>query len=88
MILLVLTSALLLVVTLAALRVYANFRSKLFRDAEGKRRKTFAFFHPYCNAGGGGERVLWVAVRSIQKRYILHPLMFLIYTQAFFKVIF
>ena len=21
------------------------------------------FFHPYCNAGGGGERVLWQAVR-------------------------
>lgn len=26
-------------------------------------------FHPYCNAGGGGERVLWCAVRSIQTRY-------------------
>ncbi len=26
-------------------------------------------FHPYCNAGGGGERVLWCAVRSIQIRY-------------------
>lgn len=23
-------------------------------------------FHPYCNAGGGGERVLWCAVRAIQ----------------------
>lgn len=27
------------------------------------------FFHPYCNAGGGGERVLWCAMRSILKRY-------------------
>lgn len=27
------------------------------------------FFHPYCNAGGGGERVLWVAIRSLQNRY-------------------
>lgn len=26
-------------------------------------------FHPYCNAGGGGERVLWCVVRSILKRY-------------------
>ena len=26
------------------------------------------FFHPYCNAGGGGERVLWCAIRSIQKK--------------------
>ena len=28
-----------------------------------------AFFHPYCNAGGGGERVLWCAVRAVQTRY-------------------
>ncbi|KAJ5084404.1 hypothetical protein NUU61_008983 [Penicillium alfredii] len=27
------------------------------------------FFHPFCNAGGGGERVLWEAVRSTQKRW-------------------
>eukprot|EP00794_Sanderia_malayensis_P007237 gene7237-8045_t len=27
------------------------------------------FFHPYCNAGGGGERVLWCGIRSLQKRY-------------------
>ncbi|XP_037025363.1 GDP-Man:Man(3)GlcNAc(2)-PP-Dol alpha-1,2-mannosyltransferase isoform X2 [Bradysia coprophila] len=25
-------------------------------------------FHPYCNAGGGGERVLWCAVRALQKK--------------------
>lgn len=28
-----------------------------------------AFFHPYCNAGGGGERVLWCALRALQKKY-------------------
>ncbi|XP_043927607.1 GDP-Man:Man(3)GlcNAc(2)-PP-Dol alpha-1,2-mannosyltransferase [Protopterus annectens] len=28
-----------------------------------------AFFHPYCNAGGGGERVLWCALRALQSRY-------------------
>lgn len=28
-----------------------------------------AFFHPYCNAGGGGERVLWCALRALQNRY-------------------
>ena len=26
------------------------------------------FFHPYCNAGGGGERVLWTAIRALQNR--------------------
>ncbi|KAJ6258907.1 hypothetical protein Dda_5802 [Drechslerella dactyloides] len=27
------------------------------------------FFHPYCNAGGGGERVLWAAVHANQQRH-------------------
>ncbi|KAL7268568.1 asparagine-linked glycosylation protein, partial [Rhizina undulata] len=27
------------------------------------------FFHPYCNAGGGGERVLWAAIRATQDKY-------------------
>ncbi|KAK3100095.1 hypothetical protein FSP39_014700 [Pinctada imbricata] len=36
---------------------------------KGERTPVVGFFHPYCNAGGGGERVLWVAVRSIQRKY-------------------
>ncbi|KFY69370.1 hypothetical protein V496_00305 [Pseudogymnoascus sp. VKM F-4515 (FW-2607)] len=27
------------------------------------------FLHPFCNAGGGGERVLWAAVRATQQRW-------------------
>ncbi|VDN01160.1 unnamed protein product, partial [Thelazia callipaeda] len=34
-----------------------------------KQQYTIAFFHPYCNAGGGGERVLWCAINAMQKRY-------------------
>ncbi|CAI2348575.1 unnamed protein product [Caenorhabditis sp. 36 PRJEB53466] len=34
-----------------------------------RKAKAVAFFHPYCNAGGGGERVLWAAIRSLQKRF-------------------
>lgn len=39
-----------------------------------KKRKnptefSIAFFHPYCNAGGGGERVLWCAVSAISTAY-------------------
>ncbi|CAI9722378.1 Hypothetical predicted protein [Octopus vulgaris] len=30
---------------------------------------TIGFFHPYCNAGGGGERVLWTAIRALQIKY-------------------
>ncbi|KAJ7505759.1 mannosyltransferase [Mycena galericulata] len=40
--------------------------------------KVFAFFHPYCNAGGGGERVLWTAIAYIQRT---HPdLLCVVYT--------
>ena len=27
------------------------------------------FFHPYCGAAGGGERVLWHSIHALQKRY-------------------
>lgn len=30
-----------------------------------RQRNTIAFFHPYCNDGGGGERVLWCAVQAL-----------------------
>ncbi|XP_048834127.1 GDP-Man:Man(3)GlcNAc(2)-PP-Dol alpha-1,2-mannosyltransferase [Brienomyrus brachyistius] len=41
------------------------------RSARLAREKALsvAFFHPYCNAGGGGERVLWCAIRALQNRY-------------------
>ena len=27
------------------------------------------FLHPFCNAGGGGERVLWAALKATQQRW-------------------
>jgi len=39
------------------------------RNSASSRVTTIGFFHPYCNAGGGGERVLWCAIRSLQTRY-------------------
>ncbi|KAF9280632.1 asparagine-linked glycosylation protein [Mortierella alpina] len=42
-------------------------------DEENKKQNVpyliAGFFHPYCNAGGGGERVLWTAIRDIQQHY-------------------
>ena len=35
-------------------------------------RITVGFFHPYCNAGGGGERVLWCAIRALQTKYVVN----------------
>ena len=32
---------------------------------------TIGFFHPFCYSGGGGERVLWSAVKILQDTYRL-----------------
>jgi alpha-1,2-mannosyltransferase len=60
----------------------AGIREKLAKEAtlsEAKNRAVFVgFFHPYwywfpatrlrcSNAGGGGERVLWTAIKTIQQ---------------------
>ena len=40
---------------------------KLFTDLqlETPDEKIMAFFHPYCDMGGGGERVLWIMINAI-----------------------
>lgn len=44
-------------------------RGDAFEPARSQRKVKdkkvlFGFFHPYANAGGGGERVLWAAVKA------------------------
>ncbi|CAK9815266.1 GDP-Man:Man(3)GlcNAc(2)-PP-Dol alpha-1,2-mannosyltransferase [Anthophora quadrimaculata] len=39
------------------------------RAEKSQKETVVGFFHPYCNSGGGGERVLWAAVNAIQTRY-------------------
>ncbi|TGZ64846.1 hypothetical protein CRM22_006146 [Opisthorchis felineus] len=36
------------------------------------------FFHPYCNSGGGGERVLWTSIKAMLLER--KPRIFIIYT--------
>ncbi|KAL8676970.1 MAG: hypothetical protein Q9186_006561 [Xanthomendoza sp. 1 TL-2023] len=38
-------------------------------EAENEWEGIIGFFHPFCNAGGGGERVLWAAIKATQKRW-------------------
>lgn len=45
----------------------AASESPLKRKLEGK--ETLGFFHPYCAAGGGGERVLWCAIDATQREH-------------------
>ncbi|KAL3472766.1 hypothetical protein BJX99DRAFT_249402 [Aspergillus californicus] len=39
------------------------------QSAEAEWAGIVGFFHPFCNAGGGGERVLWEAVRATQRQW-------------------
>lgn len=39
------------------------------REERQQKGKVVGIFHPYCNAGGGGERVLWAVVQAIQNKY-------------------
>ena len=40
----------------------------LKKNYKGERTIVVGFFHPYCNAGGGGERVLWTALRALHNK--------------------
>nr|CAD7601495.1 unnamed protein product [Timema genevievae] len=44
-------------------------QKRITRTDWSKGGKTIGLFHPYCNAGGGGEKVLWCAVRALQFKY-------------------
>ena len=37
--------------------------------ASTKSSLSIGFLHPSCLSGGGGERVLWIAVRAVRKAY-------------------
>lgn len=51
---------------LIALRIFLVNKKKQLHKASGdKKLLHVGFFHPYCNAGGGGERVLWCAIRAL-----------------------
>lgn len=61
-----------LVLLVLAVRLWLQRKRNARRARDG--RPTVAFFHPYCNAGGGGERVLWCAIRALQNRYFYYNL--------------
>ena len=55
-------TGLVLVLAFFLLRVLAG----RVKSGQEESDVSVGFFHPYCNAGGGGERVLWCAVRAVQ----------------------
>ncbi|XP_072118945.1 GDP-Man:Man(3)GlcNAc(2)-PP-Dol alpha-1,2-mannosyltransferase isoform X1 [Mobula birostris] len=60
-----------LIVILLYIRFWVCSKKKASQTPGNNVKKSLsvAFFHPYCNAGGGGERVLWCAIRALQERY-------------------
>ncbi len=54
------------VFAVALLIARRNYRK--LKHKNGKQINV-GFFHPYCNAGGGGERVLWCAIQALQSEY-------------------
>uniref|UniRef100_A0A1A8GVJ9 GDP-Man:Man(3)GlcNAc(2)-PP-Dol alpha-1,2-mannosyltransferase n=1 Tax=Nothobranchius korthausae TaxID=1143690 RepID=A0A1A8GVJ9_9TELE len=67
---------LVLLLLLLGLRLWLRSRRKS-RQPPGAG-PLVAFFHPYCNAGGGGERVLWCSLRALMNRY--PNMSFVVYT--------
>lgn len=52
--------------------IFASWYMKIKERKIQRRNRdgpNVAFFHPYCNAGGGGERVLWVAIKALLSKY-------------------
>ncbi|KAL1502851.1 hypothetical protein ABEB36_007932 [Hypothenemus hampei] len=64
------TLFMLIALTIVLPLAYYYFKH-VFSSERRKRGDRFSvgIFHPYANAGGGGEKVLWVALRALIERY-------------------
>ncbi len=58
-----------LFITLKLCAVFIRRSSKLRYCLPNPDAFTIGFFHPFCNSGGGGERVLWSAIKTLQDNY-------------------
>ena len=62
-----LISLAIIIAILLTLVLAMRLRKCIKRRSSAKSRTQVAFFHPYANSGGGGEMVLWQAVRALQR---------------------
>jgi len=63
------TLASIALLTTILILIILKARASKVRGGQDRSEVSIGFFHPYCNAGGGGERVLWCAVMAVQTRY-------------------
>ena len=59
----------LIVCLCVVIKLWFNFVLKKRPSSNDDGQVKVGFFHPYCDAGGGGERVLWTGVRALGKRF-------------------
>jgi len=50
------------------------------RTENGKSKKSIAFYHPFCNASGGGEKVLWCMIDALFSKYSSEEVEVVIYS--------
>jgi alpha-1,2-mannosyltransferase len=65
-------------VLLAWVRTGARRQARALVAASNAASTAVGFLHPYCSAGGGGERVLWCAVQALAAR--IPDAVYIIYT--------
>lgn len=54
---------------LFAILFYARIYKIILKKSLNSDEISIGFFHPFCNSGGGGERVLWSAIKAIHDNY-------------------
>ncbi|OMJ83495.1 hypothetical protein SteCoe_15598 [Stentor coeruleus] len=47
------------------LTIFIYFFYFIIRTRISRSPKSIGFLHPYCNSGGGGERVLWTSIKAL-----------------------
>lgn len=68
MLIVLLTAALIL--TIALYQSWPiSYREQLQRLQVPLDTDIITFFHPFCDSGGGGERVLWMGIQALQKEF-------------------
>eukprot|EP00962_Isochrysis_galbana_P000413 scaffold113_cov96-Isochrysis_galbana.AAC.11 len=77
----VLLTAKAVVLSVVAVAIVLRLRVALAaRVASRTGRRVLGVLHPYANDGGGGERVLWVALRELVERQLLVGWRVVVYT--------
>jgi alpha-1,2-mannosyltransferase len=69
-----------ILILVASLIVVLFRKRRRRRLPDGEIPRVFGFFHPFCSAGGGGERVLWHIIQILLKQAHAKPPTIIIYT--------